>query len=169
MLEFSSFDHFGFPAMPTPYDKQYREIKNYLMKARYSFTYKAEKEGADYWQLPFETEYLGTGDCEDQSIWLYAQLTKEGIDNIRLVAGKYKSENENLHVWINLYIDGHAYIIDPTMDEVIWRAALFPPGFYKPLYSYHKDSKWTPTDELVPAKVESSSLSHRKAGVFPEK
>lgn len=141
-LNFYRFDHYGFPAMRTPYDKRYHKIEKYLKTAYTHIDYKADKRGGDHWQLPFETEHLGTGDCEDKAIWLYSKLVKEEINNIRLVVGKYKLEVTGFHAWINWYDDGHVYIIDPTMDANIWLAEQYPSGYYQPYYSYYKKDKW---------------------------
>ena len=144
-LNFYRFDHYGSPAARTPYDKRYRKVREYLKEAKNHIKYKTEGKGTDYWQLPFETEYLGTGDCEDKAIWLYSKLLKEDIGNIRLVVGKYKVENTSRHVWINWFNNNNIYIIDPTMDVNIWRTEQYPPGYYQPLYSYYKNEKWKHT------------------------
>ncbi len=70
-LNFYRFDHYGSPTIRTPYDTRYQKIREYLKEAKNHIHYKAEKKGTDYWQLPLETEYLGTGDCEDKAIWLF--------------------------------------------------------------------------------------------------
>lgn len=107
--------------------------------------------GYDYWQLPEETERLGTGDCEDKAIWLYIRLLERGYTNIRLVVGKYRADKEIYHVWVNLYVtapgkDGmveqKVYILDPTMDSKPWPAKSFPAGYYLPLYSFYKSQRW---------------------------
>ncbi len=135
------FDHGGTSTKATPYDKRYKKVRKYLETAS-EFRYKADGVGADYWQLPFETEKLGTGDCEDKAIWLYSRLLKEGFDNVRLVLGNYRRNKSSVHMWVNWYHDGRVYILDPTINDGIWRAEEYSKGFYKPLYSFYKDKKW---------------------------
>ena len=107
--------------------------------------------GYDYWQLPEETEKLGTGDCEDKAIWLYERLLEHSYTNVRLVVGKYQADKNVYHVWVNLYVttpgkDGKVeqkvYILDPTMDSKAWDAKSFPAGYYLPLYSFYKNQRW---------------------------
>ncbi len=123
------------------YDRQYRKVRKYLETAS-RFQYKADTVGADYWQTPYETEKLSRGDCEDKAIWLYSELIKEGFDNIRLVVGEYKRSEASTHVWVNWYHDGSAYILDPTINDGIWKAKAYPKEYYKPSYSYYKGKKW---------------------------
>ncbi len=76
-------------------------------------------EGVGNWQLPFETERLGTGDCDDKAVWLYSKLLKDGVGNVRLVLGNYKKGELSVHMWVNWYQDGQVYILDPTVDNSI--------------------------------------------------
>ena len=115
------YDHAGISTKRTPYDNQYRKVRKYLETAS-RFKYKADASGADYWQIPLETEKLGMGDCEDKSIWLYSKLLKEGFDNIRLVLGYYRISKSSFHMWVNWYTNGRVYILDPTMNDDIWQA-----------------------------------------------
>ncbi|MBC8552363.1 MAG: hypothetical protein H8D23_22270 [Candidatus Brocadiales bacterium] len=63
----SSFDHVGIPIQKAPYDERYKKIEKYLEMAS-KFKYKAEASGVDNCQLPFETERVGTGDCDDKAV-----------------------------------------------------------------------------------------------------
>ncbi len=149
---FSSYDHVGVPIQKTPYDKRYKKIEKtigttykkvekYLEMAS-KFKYKAEASGVDNWQLPFETERLGTGDCDDKAVWLYLKLLKDGVDNVRLVLGNYKKGELSVHMWVNWYQDGQVYILDPTIDNGIRTATQYSNEYYQPFYSFHKDKKW---------------------------
>ncbi|MBD3216589.1 MAG: hypothetical protein GF311_28500 [Candidatus Lokiarchaeota archaeon] len=75
------------------YDWEYlpRDVDNVVLflhtKTVDSIEY--EYEGADYWQSPEESYYLGAGDCEDMCIYfayLYYMLT--GDDSVQLVLWK---------------------------------------------------------------------------------
>jgi hypothetical protein len=124
-----------------PYDKKYQKVHEYLETAS-RFEYKADVQGADYWQSPSETERLGTGDCDDKAIWLYSKLIKEGIDNIRLVLGNYKSGDISVHMWVNWYQDGQVFILDPTIDNGIRSSFEYWTDYYQPFYSFHNGEKW---------------------------
>ena len=147
-----AFDHVGTPIKSTPYDKRYKKIEKYLgpsykkvkkyLKKASKFKYKEDLRGADNWQLPFETEKLGTGDCDDKAIWLYSKLLKEGIDDVRLVLGNYKSGEFSVHMWVNWYHDGQVFILDPTIDNGIRSAEQYSKDYYQPFYSFHKGEKW---------------------------
>ncbi len=135
------YDHIGVSTKKTPYDKRYKKVEKYLETAS-RFEYKADGVGADYWQLPFETERLGKGDCDDKAIWLYSKLLKEEFDDIRLVLGNYKRGEISVHMWVNWYHNGQVYILDPTINNGIWRAEEYSKGSYKPYYSFYRDKKW---------------------------
>lgn len=147
----SSYDHVGIPIQATPYDKRYKKIERYLeasnkkvkkyLKMASGFKYKNDSRGADNWQLPFETEKRGAGDCDDKAIWLYSKLIKEGIDDVRLVLGNYKSGEFSVHMWVNWYHDGQVFILDPTIDNGIRPAEQYLKDYYQPFYSFHKGEK----------------------------
>ncbi len=135
------YDHTGISIKKTPYDDRYKRVKNYLKTAS-KFKYKADGVGADNWQLPFETEALGRGDCDDKAIWLYSKLLKEGFNDVRLVLGNYKRGKLSVHMWVNWYHNGQVYILDPTINNGISRAEDYSKDYYKPYYSFHRDKKW---------------------------
>ncbi len=157
----SSYDHVGIPIQATPYDKRYKKIENdkrykkvekhlevsykkvkkYLKKAS-KFKYNGDSRGADNWQLPFETEKSGAGDCDDKAIWLYSKLIKEGIGDVRLVLGNYKRGELSVHMWVNWYHDGQVFILDTTIDNCIRPAEQYSKDYYQPFYSFHKGKKW---------------------------
>ncbi len=140
-LDPGHYDHIGNSTKATPYDKRYKKVRKYLETAN-RFKYKADGVGADYWQLPLETERLGTGDCEDKAIWLYSKLIKEGFEDIRLVLGNYRRSRSSFHMWVNWYHNGKIFVLDPTENDGIWRADEYPKDFYEPCYSFYKDKSW---------------------------
>jgi hypothetical protein len=135
------YDHRGTEAKTTPYDDRYKKVRKYLKTAS-RFKYKADGDGADYWQLPSETERLGKGDCDDKAIWLYSKLLKNGFDDVRLVVGNYKRGKLSVHMWVNWYHNGHVYVLDPTIDNGIRQTEEYSKDFYRPYYSFHRDTKW---------------------------
>ena len=142
----------------TPFNT--KVLKKYLRIAN-SFRYRPDKDDGesvagrrrsrspgedispeDRWQLPEETESRGAGDCEDKAIWLYARLLQMGFENVRLVVGKYRLDQPAYHAWVVCYGTNRIYILDPTMNGGLWPARHYPKGFYRPLYSYSKGSRW---------------------------
>ncbi len=101
-----------------------------------------DESSRDYWQLPEETEARGAGDCEDIAVWLYATLIRLGFENVRLVVGRHRIDKPMNHAWVVYYLNGKVYILDPTMNRGLWEARQYPEGFYKPVYSYSKGSRW---------------------------
>jgi len=139
-----SYDYQGKPAAVTPYESKYKRVRDYLKTAS-RFRYKRDKKGADYWQLPEETEKLGTGDCEDKAIWLYSKLLKDGFEDVRLVIGKEKENSRIFHSWVAWYPQGKVYILDPANDSQMWELRKYPKGYYKPYYSFYRDKSWRHT------------------------
>ena len=133
-------------AVPS-YCRQLSRIRRYLTMAQH---FRFQIEGMrcsgiqeDHWQLPDETERLGTGDCEDLAIWLYCHLLEEGINNIRLTLGLAGSkENKAMHAWVTWYNRGKMYILDPSRREGVYPSDQFGPITYQPCYSYCLDKKW---------------------------
>ena len=80
--------------------------------------YKAES--GEFWQFPFETFKLKTGDCEDQSILMSDMMLMSGIPywRIRLNKGEVLLPNgkKGYHVWLT-YLkesDNQWYTLDTT-------------------------------------------------------
>jgi hypothetical protein len=109
-----------------------------LFQTARSFRYTPDTPGHDTWQTPQETEAKWSGDCEDKSLWLYAQLKINGYHDVRIVVGKLRRANQRgLHVWVMMADDqGDYLILDPTAQKRIWRSSDFPPEYYIPLYSF---------------------------------
>ena len=98
-------------------------------RARSQITYKDEPGKQDYWQTPDETRRLGTGDCEDITLYLQDELKKEGvktkevggvIDLTPLLAGRKGIQ----HMWLEYKEGNDVYILDPTNDIIIRRRSL---------------------------------------------
>lgn len=168
-----AYNETGRETSRTPYDIKYREVENYLGFAReiqsenctpsyckqlhriqryitmaHHFTFQIEGMShsgiqEDHWQLPDETERLGTGDCEDLAIWLYCHLLKEGFSNVRLTLGLAGApEKKSMHAWVTWYKRGKTYILDPSRMEGMYTMDQSGPIRYQPCYSYCLDRKW---------------------------
>jgi hypothetical protein len=113
---------------------------------RSSYASKRKEHPGDYWQLPEETESRGAGDCEDKAIWLYTRLIAMGFEDVRLVVGKYRPNQADLHAWVMYRSKGKVYILDPAIYQGLWEARHYPKGYYRPFYSYSKDKRWRHKD-----------------------
>jgi len=140
--ERSSEPYTGTPTRKTPYDSRYERVRVYLQEARTRIIYTPEDEGQDYWQLPEESEYLGTGDCEDMAIWLYVKLKRKDVGPVRLCIGKHSRTAAQMHAWL-VWSDGRRlYVLDPSTSDEPLREDQVRPGSYIPYYSYDGDAKW---------------------------
>lgn len=134
--------HLGTPTRRTPYDSKYERVRIYLREVRVKIKYTPEEANRDYWQLPEETEALGTGDCEDMAIWLYVKMKRAGIEAVRLCIGKHTTTADEMHAWL-LWEDGKGlYILDPSVSDEPLRHDRIQPDNYIPYYSYDGDRKW---------------------------
>jgi predicted transglutaminase-like cysteine proteinase len=167
-----TFNEVGSQTSRTPYDGKYRKVQTYLASTRKMnnqagspsfcrqqsriqrylnrvrhFRFQEEPvltsgKHEDHWQLPEETENLGSGDCEDLAIWLYCHLLDEGFTNIRFTLGLAGSQQKAMHAWITWYERGKAYIIDPSRRGGIYGVDRCGSITYQPCYSYYFERKW---------------------------
>ena len=82
----------GCTSIPDP-NKNLLSIHKSFFEAS-KIKYKSEFE-QDYWQTPLETKLLGSGDCEDQAIYLQKILKDKGWDS-EVVFGKF---NINVNIY----------------------------------------------------------------------
>jgi len=132
----------GTPALRTPYDSKYERVRLYLREARVKIEYTPEQDHRDYWQLPEESEALGTGDCEDMAIWLYIKMKRAGLEPVRLCIGKHTPGADEMHAWLIWRDRNRLYILDPSVTGELLPSEKAEPGTYLPYYSYDADRKW---------------------------
>ena len=132
----------GAPTHRTPYDSKYERVRLYLTEARAKITYTPEQPDRDYWQLPAETETLGTGDCEDMAIWLYARMKHDGLQPVRLCIGKHTADAALMHAWLIWRYKNSFYVLDPSISAKPLRQDKIRAGDYVPHYSFDGDRKW---------------------------
>ncbi|MEI6537181.1 MAG: transglutaminase domain-containing protein, partial [Verrucomicrobiaceae bacterium] len=65
----------------------------------------------DAWQIAQETQMLGTGDCEDSSIYLADWLLARGFE-VRVCMGRYSEMGG--HAWVVVRLDGKSYLLEST-------------------------------------------------------
>jgi len=68
-------------------------------------------EDNDAWQFAHETERLGTGDCEDSSIYLADWLASRGFE-VRVALGRYGEKGG--HAWVVVRLEGNCYLLEAT-------------------------------------------------------
>lgn len=107
-----------------------------LFNTAKSFRYVPDR-GSDHWQSAEETNRRRSGDCEDKAIWLFKRLAASRAYNARLVIGRYRPLDTQLHVWVMCTDrNGEICILDPAKQRRVWRAGAMDSGFYQPLYGY---------------------------------
>ena len=85
------------------------------------YMYDSETYGVgDYWQFPYETLNLGTGDCEDQAFLLCSLIRVSGTsaENVFVALGEV---NGGGHAWVILKTGGGWRVIEPTVEGIIDR------------------------------------------------
>lgn len=132
----------GIPARTTPYDHKFEKVRKYLERVHDNTRYVPERGDQDYWQLPDETETLGSGDCEDMAIWLYVLLKQAGFGAVRLCIGKHRPYSDQMHAWVMWFDGPRLYILDPSVTRKPLRASDADPGSYVPRYSYDGSRRW---------------------------
>ncbi len=80
---------------------------------RYTRDPGENKEKTDRWQTALETQMLGTGDCEDSSIYLADWLLARGFE-ARVALGKYGDIGG--HAWVVVRLDGLEYLLESTSE-----------------------------------------------------
>ena len=86
-------------------DVERAEVALDMVSSQIEYITDVEAHGRnDYWQLPYETLRLGTGDCEDQAILLVSILTAMGIDSIFVY--------QPGHVSAAVAVEGDGYTVD---------------------------------------------------------
>ncbi|MEI8344739.1 MAG: transglutaminase domain-containing protein [Candidatus Omnitrophota bacterium] len=121
------------PEQPARLDTQ--SIEGLFFTAK-SFRYSSDR-GGDRWQSADETQQRRSGDCEDKAIWLFTRLLESGAADVRLVIGRYRSIDSNLHVWVVCSdSDGNVRLLDPAIQKRVWILTAVDSGLYQPLYAY---------------------------------
>jgi hypothetical protein len=69
----------------------------------------------DAWQTAAETQRLGTGDCEDSSIYLADWLIARGFE-ARVALGHYAERGG--HAWVMVRLEGRTYLLESTSSDV---------------------------------------------------
>lgn len=107
-----------------------------------SFRYVADR-GRDNWQTDTETQSRRAGDCEDKAVWLYKNLIAGGAQNVRLVIGRYRQMDRQLHVWVTCRDrDGNTCLLDPSKQRRVWKLSSADSGLYRPLYGFDGRNKY---------------------------
>lgn len=87
-------------------------------------------EDGDYWQSPAETAARGAGDCEDKALYLHDLLRRRGVDSQVIFGIQKLARAKTAHAWVQCYIDGRLYVLDPSGRRLSARADLPKSWFY---------------------------------------
>ncbi|MDP7289077.1 MAG: transglutaminase-like domain-containing protein [Phycisphaerae bacterium] len=90
----------------------------------------ADDEGEDYWQSPRETIARGTGDCEDQAIYLHHLLAEKGIRSEVTFGAEDLTHLKSGHAWVEYPLEGDAWVLDPTRRMMTLRSNLKKHQYY---------------------------------------
>jgi len=90
----------------------------------------ADDESGDYWQSPEETRSRGTGDCEDQAIYLHHLLRKKGLQSEVTFGIEDLRHLKSGHAWVEYPINGDAWVLDPTRRMMRLRSNLAKHQYY---------------------------------------
>jgi hypothetical protein len=97
--------------------------------ARISYVDDAD---GDYWQSPSETIARGSGDCEDQALYLHHLLKLKGLQSEVVFGIENINHFDSGHVWVEYPSGGDVYVLDPTRRMMRLRSNL-PANQYYPL------------------------------------
>ena len=130
-----------FNLSPSTLNLQSQKSIQELFAIARSFRYVSD--GGDNWQSAKETEERHAGDCEDKAIWLFTRLINNGYYNVRLVVGRYRSLDSQLHVWVICSDkEGNTCLLDPSIQKRVWYLIGIDSDFYKPLYAYDGQNRY---------------------------
>ncbi len=86
-----------------------------VQSIRYVLDTADGNEKNDAWQTAAETRKLGSGDCEDSSIYLADWLIARGFD-ARVAVGHYAERGG--HAWVIVQLEGSTYLLESTNPDV---------------------------------------------------
>ncbi len=108
---------------------------------------KYKKDAAsDDWKNPDITEKTGSGDCEDMALWLYRELKSSGYRRVRVMVGKFEAAETAYHTWVIVPgFKGDDLILDPALQNRIWKRSDLHRDLYVPFYSFDGRRKYDHT------------------------
>ena len=94
------------------------------------------------WQTPAEVNLAQAADCKGKAVALYAQMRRNGAQNLRIVIGKHHIYNSVTHAWVEWERPEGSFLLDPTFNELPIKTTEVDPGSYLPLYAYDGARKY---------------------------
>ena len=109
-------------------------------KIRYKYDVEIHKQ-TDFWQFPWETLILKTGDCEDTTFLTQSVLEALGF-NSRGVLGIVNVNGEKYgHAWVEIEVDGYTRVIETTYEDPgADYISFLRPSFYEPVFFFNSKS-----------------------------
>ena len=175
----SCFGHPAFLTVPaTPYDRQMVRVRPSLAAANKGpgavsslsiNRWMSELRAIPYhysgrWQTPAEVNFAQTADCKGKAVALYAQMRRNGAQNLRIVIGKHFIHNSVTHAWLEWDKPEGSFMLDPTFNETPVKTAELDPMSYLPFYAYDGAHKYRVANAgPIPqtTRVATGGTSHR--------
>ncbi len=112
--------------------KSLEDLRRFLLSCK-GVSDKEQFGKDDYWQLPEQFEKTKRGDCDDFALWAWRQLLEMGYE-ARFVAGTGDRYGYG-HAWVQFYMDGTWYLLEPTLPGLGLRMPRFNTFRYHPRLS----------------------------------
>jgi hypothetical protein len=116
------------------------------------------------WQTPAEVNLAQAADCKGKAVALYAEMRRNGAQNLRIVIGKHHIYNSVTHAWLEWERPEGSFLLDPTFNELPIKTSELNPRSYLPLYAYDGARKYRTASAgfLSPtARVATGYTTHR--------
>jgi hypothetical protein len=94
---------------------------------------------------------------------LYAEIRRNGAENVRVVIGKRHIYASVTHAWLEWETNEGSYVLDPTFNEMPIKTAELDPMTYVPFYAYDGEHKYRAADAgfvAPPARVAAGYSNH---------
>jgi hypothetical protein len=113
----------------------------------------------DYYQLPFETNILRKGDCEDSSFYRVSKLKSNGSGaNFGVAFGLYKGGGHAFPIFIK---DDEIYILEATTSDYV-PILYSKQSDYEIYYISNERKSWCVNSDLVFGKLMEVNYAHNK-------
>jgi hypothetical protein len=185
----SCFGHPAYLTVPaTPYDHQMARVHPLLASAAKGpgsisllsvNQWMTELHSMPYqyfhqWQTPAEVNLARAADCKGKALALYAQMRKNGAQNLRIVIGKHHINHSATHAWLEWDRPEGSLMLDPTFNELPIKTTELDPMTYLPLYAFDGARKYraanadffTPTTRVATGYSNQSSVSAATGTTF---
>jgi hypothetical protein len=125
-----------------PFKDSKSKLQTVLLDMHKNVYYRKEPKGNDKWQVYQETELKGTGDCEDQAIYIMMKLREAGYSDSQIFVSLIEG-----HAFACVYTDTSKedfYILDNGFLTVaiVKASELFPKNGKMPITAFNLFHCW---------------------------